>query len=126
MPLTPETWLNEFTVNLTTTNTQSRPRITQLANGNILVSWESSDDTGVGSPAGIDMIGQIFTPMGEPVGVEFRLNIAFNVDDEQEAISRPCPAAASSWSMKTMMPPPTASACRNSTPPAIRSRPARR
>ena len=83
MPLTPETWLEEFTVNLTTASSQSRPRITQLANGNILVSWESSDDTGVGSTAGIDMIGQIFTPMGEPVSVEFRLNINFDVDDEQ-------------------------------------------
>ncbi len=84
MPLTPETWLEEFTVNLTTASSQSRPRITQLANGNILVSWESSDDTGVGSPTGIDMIGQIFTPLGERIGNEFRLNIAFNVDDEQD------------------------------------------
>ena len=85
MPLTPETWLEEFTVNLTTTGTQTRPRITQLANGNILVSWDSTDNTGVGAAAGIDVIGQLFDLLGDPLGTEFRLNGLFSADDERNA-----------------------------------------
>jgi len=82
MPVTPEIWLAEVTVNLTTTNSQTRPRITQLANGNILVVWDSTDDSGVGGAAGIDLIGQIFDPLGVPVGVEFRVNSVFTGNDE--------------------------------------------
>ena len=51
MPDTPALWLAEFTANLTTTGTQSTPRVTQLANGTILVTWTSDDNSGVGSPA---------------------------------------------------------------------------
>ncbi len=49
MPNTPVTWLDELTVNTTTANSQFNSNITQLANGNILVSWTSTDNTGVGS-----------------------------------------------------------------------------
>ena len=42
-------WLKEFTLNLTTTGTQTRPRITQLANGTILVVWDSRDNSGAGT-----------------------------------------------------------------------------
>ena len=76
------TWLAEFTANLTTTNTQSDPSITQLANGNILIAWNSDDDTGVGNNRGIDIIGQIFTPLGQRVGVEFQVNSGYFADDE--------------------------------------------
>ena len=51
MPDTPVTWLDDFTANQTTTGAQYQPRITQLTNGNILVAWTSTDDTGAGSPA---------------------------------------------------------------------------
>jgi Ca2+-binding RTX toxin-like protein len=85
MPLTPETWLNEFIVNLNTTGSQSDPTITQLANGNILVTWTSSDNTGVGSPAGNDLIGQIFDPMGARIGGEFLVNSGTSGDSEVDA-----------------------------------------
>ena len=85
MPLTPETWLDEFTVNLTTTGAQALPQITQLTNGNILVSWTSGDDTGAGSPPGADVIGQLFDPLGNPVGTEFRLNNDNFLDHERNA-----------------------------------------
>ncbi|WP_158589869.1 beta strand repeat-containing protein [Gemmobacter lutimaris] len=84
MPLTPETWLPETVVNTTVNNIQSEPRIIQLTNGNMIVAWTSSDDTGVGSPNGTDIIGQILDPFGAKIGAEFRLNIAFNVDDERD------------------------------------------
>ena len=85
MPLTPETWLEEFTVNITTANTQARPQITQLANGNILVVWDSTDDSGAGSSPGVDLIGQIFDPLGNLVGAEFQVNSGFFADDERNA-----------------------------------------
>jgi hypothetical protein len=85
MPLTPATWLAEFTVNLTTANGQARPRITHLANGNILVVWDSDDNSGVGSPNATDVIGQLFTPLGERVGAEFLVNSGFTANDERNA-----------------------------------------
>ena len=83
MPLTPETWLNQFTVNLTVADDQSDPEILQLANGNILVSWTSSNNSGVGSDSGLDVIGQIFDPLGNRIGGEIQLNNSFFFDDEQ-------------------------------------------
>lgn len=40
--------------------------------------WDSTDNTGVGAPAGIDVIGQLFTPLGQPVGGEFLVNNQFS------------------------------------------------
>jgi Ca2+-binding RTX toxin-like protein len=85
MPLIPATWLDAIGVNLTTADSQARPRVTQLANGNILVAWDSAADTGAGSDPGRDVIGQLFNPLGERIGGEFRLNSGFLGDDEQAA-----------------------------------------
>jgi hypothetical protein len=85
MPLTPETWLNEFIVNLTATGIQTDPDIIQLANGNILVVWTSFDDSGVGSPAGSDIIGQIFDPLGNRIGGEFLVNSSSSGQNEGPA-----------------------------------------
>jgi Ca2+-binding RTX toxin-like protein len=74
MPLIPATWLDEFTVNLTTANTQANPRITHLASGNILVVWDSDDDSGVSNAFGHDIIGQLFNPLGDRIGGEFLVN----------------------------------------------------
>jgi len=85
MPLTPETWLDEFIVNLTTTGTQSDPDIVQLANGTILVVWTSFDNSGVGSPPGSDIIGQIFDPLGVRIGGEFLVNSSSSGQNEGHA-----------------------------------------
>jgi Ca2+-binding RTX toxin-like protein len=85
MPATPETWLNEFIVNLTTTGAQFDPDIIQLANGNILVSWTTSDSGGLGAPNGNETFAQIFDPVGNRIGGEIRLNNASTADDEQNA-----------------------------------------
>lgn len=85
MPLTPETWLDQVTVNATTTGSQNDPEVIQLANGNILVSWTTDDAGGLGSPAGVEIFGQIFDPLGNPVGAELRLNNASTADIEQNS-----------------------------------------
>lgn len=83
MPDTPEIWLDDFIANTTTTNSQYEPRITQLSNGNILIAWTTNDSSGVGSPAGTDIIGQLYDPLGNALGGEFRLN-TFTIDNERD------------------------------------------
>lgn len=85
MPLIPSTWLNSLTVNTTTPGTQNQPDIAQLANGNILVTWDSYSDTGVGSPDGADVLGQLFDPMGTRIGTEFLINAASTSEDERDS-----------------------------------------
>ncbi len=82
MPQTPETWLDELTVNTVTIGAQTDPDVIQLANGNILVAWTSYQDTGAGSPSGSDIIARIFDPLGNPVSGEFRLNTFSTVTEE--------------------------------------------
>jgi hypothetical protein len=84
MPNAPVTWRDEQTVNTVTTGFQSNPQLTQLANGNILVTWTSTDDTGAGSSAGTDIIGQVFDPLGNRIGAEFRVNVFANASDESD------------------------------------------
>jgi Ca2+-binding RTX toxin-like protein len=85
VPNTPVTWRDEITVNATTASNQSDPDVTQLANGNILVSWTTGDPDGLGSPNGTETFAQIFDPLGNPVGNEIRLNFASTTGDEQNA-----------------------------------------
>ena len=54
---------------------QDDPVITQLANGNVLITWTDYDNSGVGSPAGADVVGRIFDPLGNAVTGEFLLNV---------------------------------------------------
>ena len=84
MPNTPVTWRSQVTVNTTTAGFQAEPNIIQLDNGNILVSWTSYDDTGAGGAPGTDVIGQLYDPLGNAIGGEFRLNNTFFADDEQD------------------------------------------
>jgi Ca2+-binding RTX toxin-like protein len=84
MPDIPVTWRGQQTVNTVLAGSQSDPDIIQLANGNILVSWTSTSDTGAGSAAGLDVIGQLFDPLGNRIGVEFRLNADHFLDEEQD------------------------------------------
>ena len=85
MPNTPVTWRNQFTVNSVTTGSQSDPDIIQLANGNIVVSWTTSDAGGLGSPNGNETFAQIYDPLGNRIGGEIRLNNASTSGDEQNA-----------------------------------------
>lgn len=82
MPDTPVVWKNTIPVNTVTTGAQYDTKVVTLSNGNILLAWTSTADTGAGSAIGQDIIGQIYDPFGNPVGGEFRLNSNFFSDDE--------------------------------------------
>jgi hypothetical protein len=81
----PATWRDALTVNTTTAGAQFDPDIIQLANGNIVVSWTTNDAGGLGSPNGTETFAQIFSPRGEKIGNEIRLNNVSTTDDEQNA-----------------------------------------
>ncbi|MDP2803740.1 MAG: hypothetical protein Q8O26_17860, partial [Phreatobacter sp.] len=82
MPNVPVSWLQEFVV-APAGGSVSRPTMIQLSNGNMLVAWHSSNDTGPGAPAGRDIIGQVFDPLGNRVGTEFRVNQFSQLGNEQ-------------------------------------------
>ena len=86
MPTTPEVWLNEFQANTTETgtggSTQNESTIIQLTNGNIVVLWTDDSDGGPGGVNGTDIIGQIYDPLGNAIGGEFRANQGAFVSDE--------------------------------------------
>ena len=85
MPTTPALWRDDFQVNINPNGTQDEPVITQLASGFILVVWTDSDNSSVpGSPAGRDIIGRIFDPLGNLVTAEFRLNTFSSADNEHD------------------------------------------
>jgi Ca2+-binding RTX toxin-like protein len=85
MPKIPTTWLAQQAVNTVKTGDQSDPDIIQISNGNILVSWTSTGNSGAGSPAGRDVIGQLYNPLGEKIGGEFILNKFSIADNEGNA-----------------------------------------
>jgi hypothetical protein len=77
MPLTPEFWRDPFTVSDDSVRDDSQSNITQLANGNILVTWARFN----GSFFDFDIFGQILDPFGQPVGDPF---IAMQSNDQAE------------------------------------------
>ncbi len=85
MPAIPQTWLDSQTVNTTLTGSQTQSNIAQLANGNILVTWTTTDQTGLGSPPGTEVFAQIFDPMGEKIGTEFIINNVSVTDNERDS-----------------------------------------
>ena len=68
MPATPETWLDSFPVAAGATGAQSQPSIIQLTNGNTVVAWLDA--------ASGNVLGQVFSPIGEPVGGQLTLATA--------------------------------------------------
>lgn len=85
MPTTPETWLTNWVANTTPIATAwGEPQVMQLANGNIWVVWTSATDTGAGSSAGTDIIGQMYSPLGVAIGSETRLNHTYVADSEYD------------------------------------------
>ena len=85
MPLIPETWLDSQVVNSSVSGQQSQPDIAQLSNGNILVTWTSAHATGDGAPAGTEVFGQLYDPMGVAIGSEFRINQTSTSDNERDS-----------------------------------------
>jgi Ca2+-binding RTX toxin-like protein len=73
MPIAPLTWLDDFVATITTSGTQSNPRLTQLANGNILLAWDSTETAAGSGVPGTDIYGRLFSPLGLPVSGEIWL-----------------------------------------------------
>jgi Ca2+-binding RTX toxin-like protein len=65
-------------------NDQLDSKIVQLSNGNFVVLWTDNSDGGPGGANGTDIIGQIYDPLGNKIGGEFRANQDFFADDEDE------------------------------------------
>ncbi|MEZ5873249.1 MAG: calcium-binding protein, partial [Nitratireductor sp.] len=91
MTTTPVIWQNITTVNdgPNEAGSQTEPRITELRDGRILVSWRDSGDNYDNRVNG-DFIGQMFEIDGTPIGGPFLLNTVFhggtsypNNNDEQ-------------------------------------------
>ncbi|MBB4866269.1 hypothetical protein HNP46_005174 [Pseudomonas nitritireducens] len=61
------------TANVVTANVQDSPSIATLSNGNIIVTWDSNDVSGV-DQSEWGVWGRIFTPNGTAVGGEFLVN----------------------------------------------------
>ena len=85
MPINPEVWLDQFQANTQdvgpTNNDQRQSKTVQLDNGNIVVLWVDNSDAGVGSDPGTDIVGQIFDPLGQKLGGEFRANGSSSADE---------------------------------------------
>ena len=75
MVTTPLEWLGETGVGVSSGNNENNSDITQLTNGNYVITWTSNDPSGVGSPPGSDIRAQIFDSQGNEVGGELRLNV---------------------------------------------------
>ena len=79
MTTTPVNWLTEIVVNdaPNETGSQTQPRITELRDGRILVSWQDNLDN-YDSFVNADFIGQLFEMDGTPIGNPFVLNTVYN------------------------------------------------
>ncbi|WP_248133263.1 Ig-like domain-containing protein [Pseudomonas sp. B329] len=67
---TASTFGAEIVANQTTANYQASPSVAGLANGNLVVTWDSNDKGGLDS-SGYGSWGRIFNASGEPVSGEF-------------------------------------------------------
>ncbi|SNY69711.1 Ig-like domain-containing protein [Enterobacter sp. CC120223-11] len=67
------TYSAEIRANQTTIGSQGTPSVAKLANGNFVVNWDSSDNSGP-DQSGRSTWGRIYNPQGEPVSNEFLVN----------------------------------------------------
>ncbi|MEM0906492.1 MAG: calcium-binding protein [Pseudomonadota bacterium] len=94
MPSTPEVWESEFQANTvdsgTSGNDQNDSFVIQLDNGNTVVFYTDNSDASPATQNGLDIVGQIFDPLGNRIGTEFVAN-GFSIDDESnfDAVALP-------------------------------------
>ena len=80
MPDTPVLWRSQFQASSGSTAPFGfEPVVVALTNDNFVVFWQN-DGTGAN---GVDIRGQIFDPLGNPIGGSFRANQTFFADDER-------------------------------------------
>jgi len=85
MPV-PVKWKDEFQINIgdAAIGVQVDPRIIGLASGQILVVWTESPSGVIGSDAGTDIIGQLYSSKGTPIGDPFQVNTTSTIDDARD------------------------------------------
>ena len=93
----------EFVVNTTTTSDQTLPKVTALAAGGFVATWE--DASGVGGDASISGIkAQIFDASGAKVGGEFLVNSATtNAQTEPSVTALPSGGFVISWTDASLL-----------------------
>ncbi|MEM7521667.1 MAG: calcium-binding protein, partial [Pseudomonadota bacterium] len=74
-------WKLPELVNDDVSSDATQPDIIQLANGNVLVAWTSSDPSAPTGSAGTDLRGQLYDPLNNEIGVEFLLNATVSTGD---------------------------------------------
>ncbi|MEM7521705.1 MAG: hypothetical protein AAF307_11780, partial [Pseudomonadota bacterium] len=82
MPNTPVEWLADRRITNSISTEATQPTITQLSNGNVVIVWASEDSSSPTSTPGLDLRGQIYDPLGNEIGSEFRVNRTADAHDE--------------------------------------------
>ncbi|WP_417719420.1 calcium-binding protein [Salipiger sp.] len=86
MPTTPEVWLDQFQANTQDVGSSGDDQYDsvtiQLTNGNLVVLWVDNSDSAPAGVNGLDIVAQVYDPLGNPLGNEFRANYSWNADDE--------------------------------------------
>ena len=65
----PTSWMETRVANTATNAAETE--IVALSNGNFVVIWRATENTGIAISDGHDIVGQLFNPIGEPIGSEF-------------------------------------------------------
>lgn len=69
MPSIPQAWSTRQSVNVNTDALEVET--VSLSNGNFVVLWRETSDTGAGTETGNSIIGRIFDPLGNPINEAF-------------------------------------------------------
>jgi hypothetical protein len=85
MTTTPKVWRATQQANFTDAGDQSDPHIVDIGSGRYVVVWTEAAGGPIATAAGSDLVGQIFDARGNRIGTEFRANVSFFADNEQNA-----------------------------------------
>ncbi|MEM8644753.1 MAG: Ig-like domain-containing protein [Pseudomonadota bacterium] len=92
---------SEAQVNGYSSSTQNQPAMTQLANGDYLVTWQSYNNTAAGGSS-YDIFGQVFGSDGSTIGSEFLINSEVAASQETPAVTALASGGfAVSWTSQT-------------------------
>jgi FG-GAP-like repeat len=85
MITTPKVWRATQQANFTDAGDQSDPQIVDIGSGRYVVVWTEAAGGPIATTPGSDLVGQIFDARGNRIGTEFRANLSFFADNEQNA-----------------------------------------
>jgi FG-GAP-like repeat len=85
MTTTPKVWRATQQANLTDAGDQSDPHIVDIGSDRYVVVWTEAAGGPIATTPGSDLVGQIFDARGNRIGTEFRANVSFFADNEQNA-----------------------------------------